>query len=87
MSLDDYTTDDLKKEIEKRKEEVKIKPVPLNMALNDRSDFAETKKACMEYIQEIANGKSDIDKEFVFESAMEAVYGKDVWDWVNKNFK
>lgn len=23
----------------------------------------------------------------IFEKAMEAVYGEDVWDWVNKQFK
>jgi hypothetical protein len=63
---------------------VENKPVP---PLED-IDYSKVKKECEVHIQEIADGKVDTDAEhWIYEAAMEAVYGKDVWNWVNKMLK
>jgi hypothetical protein len=85
MDISKFTKEDLEKEL-KRREEQKNKPFPLtDLETCWELDFSQVKKACEVHIQEIADGKVDTDAEhWIYEAAMEAVYGKDVWDWVNK---
>lgn len=53
-------------------------------------DFAELIKACKEYIEvlddEEIHEDSD-DNHYIFEAALEAVFGADVWKWINAKVK
>ena len=47
------------------------------------------KTLCQNYITELAED-GDVDEDFpnyIFESAMETVYGKDIWDFINAKIK
>jgi len=52
----------------------------------ENPDFKKLKESCLEYIQEIANSgyiKDDDLDHYIFEDALEAIYGKDIWDFIN----
>ena len=43
------------------------------------------KKNCEAYLKEVERGDVDTDtRDFIFESAMEAIYGKAVWEYTKK---
>lgn len=44
----------------------------------DAPDYTLLKQACKDYID-----NSYIEKQYIFEAAMEAVYGKKIWDYLN----
>jgi hypothetical protein len=55
-------------------------------------DFTELKRICDEYIQEVAEGEyADAEGEcvladlchYIFEAAIEALYGEEIWDFIN----
>jgi hypothetical protein len=51
----------------------------------ENPNFEALKKVCAEYIQEVAAG-GYVDDDFVhyiFEASIEALYGKEVWKFVN----
>lgn len=53
-------------------------------------DFTELIKVCKEYIEDMDNEdfhEDDDDQHYIFEAALEAVFGKDVWKWVNQVMK
>ena len=50
-------------------------------------ECAKLRETCQRYIDAIAN-KSYIDsdyKHYIFEAALEAVFGEDIWEWVREN--
>lgn len=49
-------------------------------------NFDELKKLCEEYINVVdEDGYEDDDlTSFIFEKAIEAFYGKDIWEWVDE---
>ena len=49
-------------------------------------DLTDLRKVCKHYIQSIAEQKGyDEDMEhYVFEAAVLAIYGPDIWEWINK---
>jgi len=85
MDLKEFTKEDLKTELERR-ETIESKPVvPFNITQGKTvRDYSKVEKACEVHIQELADGRLDEDSEhYIYEAAMEAVYGKKIWDWVN----
>ncbi len=85
MTLDNYTNDELTKELKRREEEEKstypYRPQPLSFLYQD---FSKVRIACEAHIQELIDGRVDSDADhYIYENAMEAIYGKDVFDWVN----
>jgi len=84
MTLDKYSDDELAKEIKRREEEEKIGlPTPCL-----RPDFSKVIAGCEKHIQELQEGKVDRDTDhYIYEDAMQAIYGIDVWDWVNSKIK
>jgi hypothetical protein len=75
------TDSELEKELERRKKEKESlkTPVPLK-----KPDFTRLISTCQHNIKEIGEGRSDTDTaHYIYEEAMTAVYGKDVWKWVN----
>jgi 5-methylcytosine-specific restriction endonuclease McrBC regulatory subunit McrC len=51
-------------------------------------DFESLIKACEHYLNNIEKGKQrDDDQHYIYEAAMECIYGKEVWDFINLNSK
>jgi hypothetical protein len=73
--------EELEAEMKRRKEarEAAKRPQPA-----DNPDFGILLGQCAEYIKQLAAyGRYDEDlKDYVFEAAVEAIYGRGVWDWV-----
>ena len=48
------------------------------------ADFSELRKVCRQYV-ELVNGGCETSnaRQFIFEAAIEALYGEDAWDWIN----
>ncbi len=49
-------------------------------------DFAQVIKLCQSYIDQLDKEKyvDDDLEHYIFEAAIAACFGKDVWKWVNK---
>ena len=75
--------DRLQAELEQRRKERELATMPKPV---ENPDWTEVKKMCQEVIDGLAKeGWYDEDlKHYIYESAMEAVFGKDVFTWMNK---
>lgn len=81
--LEIYDTEELERELERRKEAEKqamSKPWPLG-----NPNFQDTSLLCQQYIDYLYDrGWVDANlKQYIFEAAIEAVFGDDVWSWIN----
>jgi hypothetical protein len=78
IKLSDFSDEDLKDELERRK-------VPALPARLNNPDFTALINAVVDHVnRSIKSENSDDDKQWIFEAAVEAVYGKDCWVWWNK---
>jgi len=58
-----------------------MRPMPI-----DNPKLDNLKALCEEYLDEVERGDEDTDtKHYLFEAAMEAFYGKEVWEYINSN--
>jgi len=77
-----FTDEQLDAEIKRRKkkEEKASRPVPL-----ENPDFSGLIEVLEDTISTMADPEkfSEDDEHWAYEAAMEAVYGKSVWPWVN----
>ena len=79
-SVRDFTIEELETEI-KRQKEAEVPTVIENPVMTEK-----LMSGCKEYIDLIIQGGSiDNCEHFIFEAAVEAVFGPDVWKWINKN--
>lgn len=79
-SISQFSLEELQDEIKRRDENKSNKPEPLK-----EKDFSALIQTCTEYIEEIAT-KEYADEDFtewIYEAALEAVYGEKIWDWKN----
>lgn len=78
---DSVSTEDLERELERRKRELRGPPTPLK-----EPDFSNLQELVVEGTKaSVQNGYEDDDfQHYVYEAAMEAVFGKDFWTWRNK---
>lgn len=56
----------------------------------DQHDMAELKRACAGYLDAVETGNSDRASKcehYIFETAMELIFGADVWKFVNERLK
>lgn len=74
----------LMKQLEKELEEAKKQEIPQPLPT---PYFHPLIKMCESHIASIAEkGYADEDdKNYIFECALSAIYGKDIWNWYNKN--
>ncbi len=81
MELRRYKETELNAELDRRKKLREIMPKPLEDA-----DFRKVKALCTVYVETLERNRciKESGKLKVFTAAMEAVYGKEVWDWINK---
>lgn len=70
------------KELQKEEiEETKVLPI-------NNPDFTKLIETCESVIKDIAEqGYSKDQKQWVYESAMECIYGSGCWGWINKHDK
>jgi len=76
-NLSEITTKDLEEELKRRREE---KP-----KMKEDIDFEPLKKECQDYIdniQEYSGREMDVEHT-IFEIALEAIFGNEVFDFVN----
>lgn len=86
-SLEDFSTEELRKEIEKRgyeQEKIESMPKPL-----ENPDFSFLSEQCKAHILEMTSidyceDNCSDNAHYIYEAAMQAVYGKDIWTWINK---
>lgn len=75
--LSKFSSEDLLKELQNRKH---IKPTPLV-----NPDFSKLKVICQRQLDELETGDDDGETEhYVYEEAMEAVFGENIWDYINE---
>lgn len=80
MNIADISTEELQKELERR-EDTKKGPAPLTVP-----NWTKLQQTVVDGIQKCIEEKY-MDEDFthyVYEAAMEAVYGDDFWKWRNK---
>lgn len=81
--LDKYTDQELEQELKRRKEQEELKsqrPKPRkNIQIAAIVDYCES------YMDALQSGEyRDDDDHYLFEFVVGHVYGKEVWDWINK---
>lgn len=87
--LSDFTTEELKKEIKKRGLELELKKEKKPVVLNS-IDFTPLILQCQDIVESIYYGNYHVDNDddvYMYETAMECVFGKDVWTWINEKLK
>ena len=84
MELKDFSKQQLLNELEHRETVEHQFPQKL-----DEPDWNSVIKSCQEYINALARHECDEEdmEHNIFEAAVEAVYGKDVWSFVNAILK
>lgn len=93
-ALEDAPTDLLEAELEKRKRREFLDEIPKLQV--DPTGTVEVAKLsplmdyCASYISQLADDEPYADdklRQYIFEAAMEAFFGKDVFKWVNKRLR
>lgn len=82
MAIDDFTEEELKKELERRKKKKTSPPKP--KANPDWSQLLQTMASGLEEMIKAEYEDSDLEA-YVAEAAWEAVYGTEFWAWKNKS--
>ena len=78
--LSNVSAEDLRAELDRRKVSEKLAPEPVK-----DPDYSELKRKVVDYVGRISTGENrDDDEHYVYEAAMKAVYGKDIFTWVYK---
>ena len=79
MSIRNFTSEELKSELERR--ETQPMPRPLEQMSFDK--VIDRCKHAVEHLYHEGREATDVGR-WVFEDAMEAVYGTDIWGWYNE---
>lgn len=83
--FENTSDEDLQAELDRREENRRKKAIPQQLS---SPDFIPLQEICQNYIDELAAGcRPDDDCEhYVFEAAIECCFGKDVWNWINRQY-
>jgi len=80
MDLKQCTTEELQGELARRVEAEKA-PMP-EVLFNP--DYTNLTSLCKEYLRQVAKNQDTSDlQHYIFEAAIEAAYGRNVWKWIN----
>lgn len=85
MRLDKYTVSDLENEIARRKKEVEDKPKRISA-----QNMTILYKTCEEVINDIWSGEyhdDNDDQRYVYEAAMQALFGNDIFEKIKKRLE
>lgn len=80
INLKDLTDEQLEREIERRK---RAKSIPIPKPLS-KPNWFPVFQLCLDYINQLDKQDwvdSDM-KQYIWEAAMESVYGKDIWEFI-----
>lgn len=82
-NLSQLTDEQLQQELQKRMEKKKQKEKPKQL---ENPDFSRLREYCQEYIDHLdKNGYEDDDiQHYIYEEALQAIFGRDVFGWINK---
>ena len=82
-NLKAFDTEQLEAELERRREEEEARNKPQPLA---DPNWFYVEKMCTSYVEELSIGQRPHgdSKHYIFEAAMEAVFGREVWGWINK---
>ena len=88
MDLTKLSIDELSKLSNEIYKEIKLKDKP-RMLMSGYRNYKNLEDLCTQYIDSISNNEvGSIHKNIeicIFEAAMEGVFGKDVWEWIDRN--
>lgn len=80
--LSALTTAELQKELARRNQPKPPKPEKIHF---QKCDFGPVERMCIEYVNAVEDGDVDDDwPHYIFEAAVEAVYGKSIWEWIRE---
>jgi len=80
--LKDVPVEELQAEIERRDKIRREQEKPKQLAC---IDLSELKAQCAYQIESLESGDyREKQYQYIYEAAMEAFYGKNVWEWINK---
>lgn len=82
MNLKNFTDKELLEELENRK---KSKPKRPKHKSEENICIKGIIDACESFMDNIENGHPEPEKQYIFEAAIGAVYGDEVWNWINQN--
>lgn len=83
MGLEKYTLQELLNEIEKRKTvEKSPKLIP-----NEKRDYSKLEICCENYLDEVSNPWVKELGHYIFEEALIALYGNDIFDFINSKLE
>ena len=85
MDVRHLTTDEIREELARREQEEAEGDKP--KMLEKKIDLVRLKGVCQAHIDALANGEyeSDDTEHYIYEEAMNALFGKGVWKWINKH--
>jgi len=84
-ALDQFSDGELEAEVKRREKIRNAPPEPLS---DEEINWNIVREAAVEYIQLVdENKRVDQSEHFIFEGVIMAVYGKDVWNWVNERLR
>jgi len=79
-ALAGFTNEELRDELARREQANKTIPRPVA-----NPDFKGLIEMCCSHVDDLANDNVHSDsKEYIYETAMETVFGVGVFDWINK---
>ncbi|MFA6094138.1 MAG: hypothetical protein WC986_14465 [Elusimicrobiota bacterium] len=84
MNLEQISDEQLKAELERREMAAKVATMPKPLAKPDYSKLEEVLSTGIIKIMQANKAPEDF-KQYIFEAAMEARYGTNVWTWYNAN--
>lgn len=91
VNLEDYTTNQLLEEIEKRKKKENKPKIIFSdeeIMSNIRSKVVPIVKDHIDHIDIFGNLSDDGDFEhYIYKGVIESLYGEKIWDWINNRQK
>lgn len=85
MDLSNVSYTELHDELARRKQPKTVKPTA-----NENPNFQKLIELCKNYVNDIESGKTGEDSDYdgyIYESALEAVFGDDVWVWLKDRIR
>ena len=84
--LESFDDEQLEAELMRRKRERERAEMPTPII---NPDWSHVIMLCAGYIAELAkaNHEPKDSREYIFEAAIEAIYGEKVWQWINKKLQ
>ena len=82
MKITKLSTKELEEELAIRKARAEAEQAPKPIP---NPNFNSVRNLCIDHVKNLANGGSHEDStQYIYEAAMECIFGRSVWDWVNK---